>query len=208
MGTYAILKKDSSYLSHHGIIKQEWGVRRGPPYPLARTSDGRLNAKAQEKAKRNSSQTYGGLASAMEARKELREQKRIEKKDLRWVRRNEKRLKKDAYKKSKKELKAYEKELSQYLDPILKSGQVSKQWAIKYNQRMAELMNKNLGDVPAPSGRVVRFIAKRGELGVHTALADAHSDLSDYNRGVYSSGRVAFKQNKVNMASYNDRKHR
>ena len=208
MGTYVFFNSDPFYLSHHGILKQEWGVRRGPPYPLARTGNGRLDTKAQEKAKRRSSQTYGDIRSALDARRQVKKQKRIEKKDLKWVHKNEKRLKKDALKKSRKELDAYEKELSRYMDPYLKSGKISKQFAIKYNQRMAELMNQNIGDVPAPSGRVVRFIAKRGELGVHTALADARSDLSGYNRGVYSSGRVAFKQDKVNMATYEDEKWR
>ena len=51
----------SDYLAHHGILKQQWGVRRGPPYPLARTSNGRLDTKAQAAAKRRSTQV-GGLA--------------------------------------------------------------------------------------------------------------------------------------------------
>lgn len=51
----------SDHLAHHGILKQQWGVRRGPPYPLARTSNGRLDTKAQSAAKRRSTQV-GGLA--------------------------------------------------------------------------------------------------------------------------------------------------
>ena len=50
------------YLAHHGILKQQWGVRRGPPYPLHRTSSGRLDLKAQAAAKRRSIAEYGGLS--------------------------------------------------------------------------------------------------------------------------------------------------
>lgn len=31
-------------LYHHGIAGQKWGVRHGPPYPVARSSDGRAKA--------------------------------------------------------------------------------------------------------------------------------------------------------------------
>lgn len=30
------IAKVNSYLKHHGIPDQKWGVRRGPPYPLSR----------------------------------------------------------------------------------------------------------------------------------------------------------------------------
>jgi hypothetical protein len=46
-------------LAHHGIKEQQWGVRRGPPYPLSRTSDGRLNSAKQENRKDRSQQSYG-----------------------------------------------------------------------------------------------------------------------------------------------------
>ena len=48
-------------------------------------------------------------------------------------------------------------------------------------------------DVKTPSGKVLRFVEKRGEIGVHTAYADAGYDLSKLNKGVFSSGKVGYK---------------
>ena len=45
MNTYA--------LSHSGVLGMRWGVRKGPPYPLSRRSDGSLNAQKQDERKRN-----------------------------------------------------------------------------------------------------------------------------------------------------------
>ena len=64
---------------------------------------------------------------------------------------------------------------------------------LRYNNKMAELMNAKIGDVPVPSGRVLRFVSKRGEIGVHTAYADAGYDLSQLNKGVFASGKVGYK---------------
>ena len=55
-------------------------------------------------------------------------------------------------------------------------------------------MNARIPDVQAPSGRVLRFVAKRGEIGVHTAVADAGYDLKQLQRGVFKTGKVAYKQ--------------
>lgn len=173
------------YLSHHGIDQMHWGIRRGPPYPLKRTSSGSLNTKAQ-----------------LAAKKKAREQERIERKDLKWIKKNEHKLYTRAEKKSHRALKAYEKELIKTVNKTLKNGDVSKQYINLYNEKMVELMNTNIGDVPAPSGRIVRFIAKRGEIGVHTALVDPNYDLSKLKRGVYDSGRVAYKKEQVHMAKY------
>ena len=36
--------------------------------------------------------------------------------------------------------------------------------------------------------------AKRGEIGVHTAVADAGYDLNQLQKGVFKSGKVAYKK--------------
>lgn len=78
MGTY--------YLAHHGVIEQKWGVRRGPPYPLARTVDGRLNSAAQAKRKsastqnsKLSTQTYGSFRKTPAEREVLKAEREARK---------------------------------------------------------------------------------------------------------------------------------
>ena len=65
---------------------------------------------------------------------------------------------------------------------------------------MAELMNTAVTDLRAPSGKVVQFVAKRGELGVHMALATPSYDMSQLKNGIWSSGRIAYKKKSVDMA--------
>ena len=130
-----------------------------------------------------------------------RQRKRIEKKDNRWAKRNYDKLVKKAYKPIRKEMNTYlKKELNPKYAEQLKAGRVSKSYMNEHNRKLAELMNRNVGSLVAPSGRVVQFIAKRGEIGVHMALADAGYDMSQFKRGVYGSGRVAYKKTHVNMA--------
>lgn len=162
---------NENYLAHHGILGMKWGVRRYQNEDGSLTNAGRRHL--------------------------ARLQRQEERKDLRWIKRNQSRIYKTAYRASKKELKAYDRELAKYVSPKLKNGQTSKAFAAYHNVKMAELMNKAIGDVPAPSGKLVRFVAKRGEIGVHTALADAGYDMSNVKRGVYGSGKVAYKKNQL-----------
>ena len=37
-------------------------------------------------------------------------------------------------------------------------------------------------------------MAKRGQIGVHTAVADAGYDMDQLKRGVFKTGKVAYKQ--------------
>ena len=84
------------------------------------------------------------------------------------------------------------------LNPRFKTnGKLTSETILRYNNKMAELMNAKIGDVPVPSGRVLRFVSKRGEIGVHTAYADAGYDLSQLNKGVFASGKVGIRKMKI-----------
>lgn len=160
------------FLSHHGILGMKWGIRR------YQNPDGTL--------------TRAGK----------RHIKQIEKKDAKWARKNYDRIYNSAYKKSRSELNDYiENDLSRRIRMNNADGRVSLTFANEYNKKLAEIMNKNVGDIRAPSGRVVQYIAKRGQVGVHMALVDNDRfDMNSVRRGVYGDGRIAYKKEKVARA--------
>jgi hypothetical protein len=135
---------------------------------------------------------FGVLGMKWGVRKEQKRQARIDRKDDRW-----------ASKKGEKIRKATQKTVSKEMDDFVKTelqvrrtpnGRISSATILQYNNKLASLMNTKIGNVPAPSGRVLKFVAKRGELGVHTAVADANYDLDRLKRGVFKSGKVAYKK--------------
>lgn len=130
-----------------------------------------------------------------------RQAARADKKDQRWARRNYNRLYNKAYRPVKKEMNTFvKKELNPKYYQQLRSGKVSKSYMNEYNRELARLMNMHVEDLIAPSGKAVSFVAKRGDLGVHMALATVGYDMSQFKSGIYSSGKVAYKQQHVNMA--------
>lgn len=134
-------------------------------------------------------------------RKERRRAERLERKDERWAKRNYDRLYKKAYRPVKREMKKYvKKELNKNYGSQLKSGVISRSFMNDYNRKLAELMNENVDKLPnAPSGRAVKFVAMRGDLGVYMALADQNYDMSQVSKGVYDTGRVAYRKNQIDM---------
>lgn len=124
--------------------------------------------------------------------------RKYQKKDQKWIHKNEEKIKTKAFNKSEREMKKYTKELQKRSDSYLSNGKLSSTYVNNYNRKLAEVMNKNVGDVRSPSGKVVRFVAKRGELGVHTALASENYNLDQLKNGVWTDSRVGYKQKKLN----------
>jgi hypothetical protein len=52
MANYSFTFKDDS-LEHHGIDGQKWGVRNGPPYPLAAGDHSAAEKRAMKKDQKN-----------------------------------------------------------------------------------------------------------------------------------------------------------
>ena len=69
-----------------------------------------------------------------------------------------------------------------------------------YNKKMAELMSQSASKIRSPSGKVVQFVAKRGEIGVMMALADEGYNMAQLRNGVWASGRVAYKKTVLDKA--------
>jgi len=124
-------------------------------------------------------------------------QKRLEQKDAKWAKKHYDKIYKKTYKSSKKELSKVVKELNKTKNVYNSNGKLSMNYVNSYNQFLSEIMNKHVGDIRSPSGRTIKFVAKRGEVGVHMALADEGYDISQLKRGVYSSGRIAYRQKHV-----------
>ena len=127
-----------------------------------------------------------------------REQRKLEKKDTKWAKKNYNKIYKQAYKPVRNEMNVYvKKELNKKYSDQVRAGKLTKSYMNDYNKKLAELMNQNVSDIVSPSGRVISFVAKRGEMGVHMALSDPEYDMSRFKNGIYGTGRVAYRKNVV-----------
>lgn len=124
--------------------------------------------------------------------------KRLEKADYKWAKKKTDKITAQAKKASQKELDRYGDELLKLPGALKANGKLSAQTVNAYNRKMAELMSQKTSSIRAPSGRVVSFVAKRGEIGVFMALSNAGYDPNQYKQGVYSSGRIAYKKDHAN----------
>lgn len=124
--------------------------------------------------------------------------RRLEKADIRWAKRKTDKITSKAKKASQRELDAYGKDLLKLPGARKSDGKLSAQTVNAYNRKMAELMSQKTSDLRAPSGRVVSFVAKRGEIGVFMALSNSGYDPDQYKQGVYGSGRIAYKKDHAN----------
>ncbi len=125
--------------------------------------------------------------------------KRLERKDSKWANKNYDKI-------LSKTKKSVSKELDRYANQLLKDpssrttkGKLSSSAINSYNRKMAELMNSAAKNITSPSGKVVQFVAKRGEIGVHMALADRGYDMEQIKNGIWASGRIAYRKNSVDM---------
>ncbi len=118
---------------------------------------------------------------------------RYAKKDDRWIKRNADKIEEKAYKKSKREMQKVQKQLDKKYHVTSENERNGRRYMNEYNQNLAAIMNTKVSNIASPSGRAVKFVAKRGEYGVHMALADQGYDMSNVKNGVWDSGRVAYK---------------
>ena len=124
--------------------------------------------------------------------------RRLQKADTKWAKKNYNRIYNAAYRASKQEVNQYTRaELDRQIRKRNKDGKISAAYANAYNRKLAEVMNTKVTNLRSPSGQVVRFVAKRGEMGVHMALATEGYDLNQLKNGVYDSGRVAYTKKVV-----------
>ncbi len=126
-------------------------------------------------------------------------QKRLEKKDAKWAHKNYDKIASKARKDVSKELDQYATKLLSNPSSVTSKGKVSASAINAYNKKMVELMNQSVKDITAPSGRVVQFVAKRGEVGVHIALADRGYDMNQLKNRIWASVRIAYKKKNVDM---------
>lgn len=121
----------------------------------------------------------------------------LERKDNRWIKRNATKVHNKAYKKSQREMRKVTKQLDRKYMIRSDNERNGRRYMNEYNQNLARIMNTKVENITSPSGKVVRFVAKRGEYGVHTALADQGYDMNKVKSGIWDDGRVAYKTEKV-----------
>jgi len=114
-----------------------------------------------------------------------------EKQDEKWVKKKSDKI----YNKSISESK---KEMSKFIKTEMRG--MSGSTAINtYNKKLAEVMRTKTSNLKTPSGKVIEWVAKRGEVGVYMAIADAGYNIEQLKNGVWASGRVGYKKKTVDM---------
>lgn len=124
--------------------------------------------------------------------------RRLEKKDAQWAKKNYSKAYKETYKKVKKPLAAADREIRSQMPVRNKDGSLSSNYINAFNKKMAELMNEAPSSLSAPSGRVIRWVARRGQMGVEMALASIDYDMSKVRNGIWAGGRIGYSKKKVN----------
>ena len=123
--------------------------------------------------------------------------KKLEKQDTKWAKKKSSKITAQAKKLSQRELDVYGNYLLKLPNARNANGKLSAQTVNAYNRKMAELMSQKVSEIRAPSGRVVSFVAKRGEIGVFMALSEAGYNPNEFKNGIWSSGKIAYKKKVV-----------
>lgn len=124
----------------------------------------------------------------------------LSKKDANWVKKKSEKITEQARRKSSKEMSQYVNAILRTPGAVNKSGKLSSSAINAYNKKMAELMSQSASKIRSPSGKVVQFVAKRGEIGVMMALADEDYNMAQLRNGVWASGRIAYKKTVLDKA--------
>lgn len=147
---------------------------------------------------------HGILGQKWGIRRTPEELGHLTRKDQRWVKRKSEKITKKAKKETRKELRQYKNELLRKKGALKKGGYISAATMNAYNQKMAELMSEKVSNIRSPSGKIVQFVAKRGEVGVYMALADEGYNMQQLKNGVFGSGKIAYRKTVVNQVKLND----
>lgn len=129
--------------------------------------------------------------------------KRLEKADKKWAKKNSEKITSSTKKSVSDDLHDYASTIVTNPENYKTNGKLTSKAISMYNNKMAELMNQKVSDLKSPSGRVVKFVAKRGEVGVFMALTDPDYNLSQLKNGIYSTGKVAYKKDVLDKMSVN-----
>jgi len=111
--------------------------------------------------------------------------------DDRFVKNRSDKIYNKSYNKSKKEMRRF---IKKDLRGMKGSTAIN-----AYNRKLAEVMRTKSSSIRTPSGKVIEWVAKRGEVGVFMAIADAGYNIEQLKNGVWESGRVGYKQSLVDM---------
>lgn len=153
-----------SYLSHHGVLGQKWGVRR------YQNPDGSLTAAGK---------------------------RHLEKQDAKWAKKSYEKAYRSTYNAVRKPMSQVNQTLQRQMPTRNADGSLSRNYINAFNRELASLMNQVPSSLSSPSGRVIRWIAKRGELGVQMALASSDYDMSQVKSGVWAGGRVGYSKRQI-----------
>ena len=121
----------------------------------------------------------------------------MQRKDERWTDRHASKIEAKAFKKSSREMKKVQRQLNRKYAIRPGTAKAGRNYMNEYNQRLAAIMNTKVEGITSPSGRAVKFVAKRGDYGVYFALADQGYDMNKVKNGVWDSGKIAYKNDHV-----------